>query len=73
MEGYSKVVKWEYRISWVDDDWTMVDKNMAEWASKGWELVSGSVTTYLDSEPYGPRITTGHFRYVQYWRKEVLE
>jgi hypothetical protein len=64
----SLAAKWEYSVSWVDDNIDKVNAQMAEWAAGGWELVNGSTTVYR----VGDSLTKGmHYRYSQYWRREV--
>ena len=60
--------KWEYRVSWADDDIDKVNELMAQWAEAGWELVNGSTTVYR----VGDSLTKGNrYRYSQYWRREI--
>jgi hypothetical protein len=60
--------KWEYRVSWVDDDIEKVHLQMEHWAEQGWELVNGSTSVYR----VGDSITHGlHYRYSQYWRRVI--
>jgi hypothetical protein len=60
--------QWEYRVSWVDDDLSKVNAQMAELASAGWQLVNGSTTVYR----VGDSLTKGlHYRYSMYWRREI--
>jgi hypothetical protein len=62
------VAKWEYRVSWADDDIDKVNALMAQWAEAGWELVNGSTSVYR----VGDSLTKGlHYRYSQYWRREI--
>jgi hypothetical protein len=64
----SLAAKWEYRVSWVDDNIDKVNAQMAEWAAAGWELVNGSTSVYRT----GDSISKGvHYRYSQYWRREI--
>jgi len=60
--------KWEYRVSWADDDIDKVNELMAQWAEAGWELVNGSTSVYR----VGDSLTKGNrYRYSQYWRLEI--
>jgi hypothetical protein len=66
--GGTVAARWEYRVSWADDDIDKVNALMAQLAAAGWELVSGSTTVYR----VGDSLTKGlHYRYSMYWRREV--
>jgi hypothetical protein len=60
--------RWEYRVSWADDDIDKVNAHMASHAEAGCELVNGSTTVYR----VGDSLTKGlHYRYSMYWRREI--
>jgi hypothetical protein len=57
---------YEYRVDTVDDNTGMVDTEMAKWAAAGWELVSGSSSSWVNGDMTR---NIWHTRYVMYWRK----
>jgi hypothetical protein len=62
---------WEYRVTCYDDDIEAVDKQMHEWAAHGWELVSGSTSTWVHRESSdGFPVDIYHTRYATFWRRE---
>ena len=72
--------KWEYRVSWIymkykHQDADKLNDHMAQWASKGWELLNASSTSYA-TETFLANITgnTTSNPFVQhsfYWRRPI--
>lgn len=60
--------RWEYRVAVVDDLVDGVDTMMKAWADAGWELVSGSTSSWASSSPMS-QLTTWHTRYSCFWRR----
>lgn len=59
--------RWEYKAWFVLDDINQVNDLMAQWAEAGWELINGSVTSYVEG------YNTLRVHYTQYWRKAINE
>jgi hypothetical protein len=61
-------MSWEYRVGTLTDG-EDIDAYLAEWATAGWELVSGSVAGYTGSSLTSPGMLGPRFLYVTYWRR----
>lgn len=57
--------KWEYTVSFVQDDIGKLNALMEQYAEHGWELVNGTVTSFVEG------YNTLRVHYVQYWRKPI--
>ncbi len=62
-------VQWEYRVSVIDDEWADVDQNMKDWAEAGWELVSGSTSSFTTTQAGYP--TIWHTKFTMFWRRAL--
>jgi hypothetical protein len=56
--------RYEYRMSYVDDNRKRVNDTMQKRAEDGWELVSGSAASYQEG-------VVVRIRYIMYWRKPM--
>jgi hypothetical protein len=68
-----KTPQYEYRVSWVDDDWEKVDDMLKQWAEAGWELVSGGTSPWVNSDYDRGGMKIWHTRFVMYWRRKNIE
>lgn len=57
--------EWEYTVSEVLDDINRLNALVAQYAANGWELVSGTVTSYVEG------VNRLRVHYVQYWRRAI--
>lgn len=57
--------KWEYTVSVVLDDVRRLNALMEQYAEHGWELVNGTVTSYVEG------VNRLRIHYAQYWRRPI--
>jgi hypothetical protein len=66
----AQIGRWEYRVSTADDLVGNVDRMMKSWGDAGWELVSGSTSSWASSSPMSAG-TLWHTRYTCFWRRRI--